>query len=150
MRFPRNKPFGSKCSFVLALLFAVLLLSHSPLLAQDDWNPEDETEVSEKSPSEPMEAGNNDVRTVDVEPSIHEVQVLGGTIFIDFTIPYDGIVELKLLNSDGKRVYHSHFIRNKGNNQIKLQPRLHTEKKETYTYYFQYKGFTRTSSFSYP
>lgn len=129
------------------LLLGLLLFAAAPMRAQDveDDDLEDFDEDKPRAGASSAKRGE-----VDTEPYLNEVQVLGGTLFLGFDLPYDGVVEIKLINDQGKVVFHNHFVKKIGVNHIRLTPKLEAEERRTYYYYFQYKGHVLEGQFRYP
>lgn len=128
------------------LLLGLLLFAAAPIRAQD-LEDDDLEDFDEEKPRAAASAKRGEV---DTEPYLNEVQVLGGTLFLGFDLPYDGVVEIKLINDQGKVVFHNHFVKKIGVNHIRLTPKLEAEERRTYYYYFQYKGHVLEGQFRYP
>ena len=141
-----NRRLGRKCRVALLWL---LLLAALPTLAvgqvDDDLDLDDLEETDEDRRVAPVAGGQ-----LDTEPYLNEVQVLGGTLYLGFDLPYDGIVEIKLTDENDRRVFHAHFVKKMGVNQIRLSPRIEIDERRTYNYYFQYKGHVIEGQFRYP
>ncbi len=134
-------PSGWKFLFVWLLLLPAWAVAQT----DDDLDLDDLDETEEGRRSVPVAGGE-----VDTEPYLNEVQVLGGTLYLGFDLPYDGVVEIKLTDENGRRVFHAHFVKKMGVNQIRLTPRTEIEERRTYNYYFQYKGHVIEGQFRYP
>lgn len=78
--------------------------------------------------------------------TVEEVIVSGETIKIDYTIPFEGYLEVYILNMKGKRLGTAAFIKPKGRHVARLS-RKSLRPGEQYIWLMVYKGGEYTGSF---
>lgn len=61
-----------------------------------------------------------------------------GILKLDFTIPFGGVVEIQLFESDGKMVYHNRYVREEGGGSISIR-RDGFKSGESYSFLLKYK-----------
>lgn len=86
-------------------------------------------------------------KEIDTTPTLHGAQQEGSQMLISYLIPFDGVVEVKLYNKDGRRIWREQYDRPQGENIIKLKiDKL--EPGEEYKYTVFYKGHLMEDKFT--
>ena len=120
---------------VLVLFF--FTFSYSFLSAQDTLPSETATQ---SMPSPASKSSYPDIESLTA--NFH-----GPILDLDFTLPFPGVVELKLIDTDGELLWETYYDDTLGHNHIKLD--FHTlEKHHLYHYDVIYKGHHHETDFS--
>lgn len=104
---------------------AVKPAATKPKAAPTDSTAEDENALPQIAADKPLVLG---------APNLDDPDY----ILLPYDLPYSGVVEIRLLNPDGKQVHRDQFVHQVGPNVIRLK-RSGFKKPGLYTYYLYYK-----------
>lgn len=86
---------------------------------------------------------------VDARIALKGAEVQGSFIIISYEIPYSGMVEIRLFNSDGQKIWQNQYADTFGKNRIVLKTSKFNPG-ETYGYQLNYKRDQVTQNFIVP
>jgi hypothetical protein len=87
-------------------------------------------------------------KAIDTSPTVKEVVANRERLKISYQIPFDGVLELKIFNSDSVKIYHENHIGVLGLNTIRVK--FKNPKSGSHTYLIEYKGHQLTGKFDIP
>lgn len=88
-------------------------------------------------------------RLVDAKILLKGVEYSGSVIIINYEIPYSGMVEIRLFNKSGEKIWQSQYPNKYGENRIVLKAEKFAPG-ETYAYQLNYKTDEVTSQILVP
>ncbi|MEM7038102.1 MAG: hypothetical protein AAF570_14050, partial [Bacteroidota bacterium] len=81
---------------------------------------------------------NEGSRLVDAKIDLKGAQVQGAYVVIEYEIPYSGMVEIRLFDKEGQKIWQNQYPDKYGENKIILKASAFNPG-ETYTYALNYK-----------
>jgi hypothetical protein len=103
--------------------------------------------AQKETPSGTIDDLNRPDAPAEVSINILSSEYSAGALVIEYEIPYDGIVDFKIMNQDGLKKFHHQYNAKKGTNKIRVKPM--NASMGNYTYQMYYKGFKAEKSFTY-
>lgn len=92
---------------------------------------------------------NEGSRLVDAKLDYQGHELKGAYVVINYEIPYSGVVEIRLFDQDGEKIWQNQYAHSYGTNQIVLKAgKFHPG--ETYAYRLNYKRDEITSDLVIP
>lgn len=80
------------------------------------------------------------IRPVELNMHLEQPMLAEGIVTLQYTLPYGGVVEVRLLNEEKKILWQNQYINNDGQNKIRFKSK--TLSPGTYTIWVLYKGRT--------
>lgn len=103
--------------------------------------------AQKETPSGTIDDLNRSEAPAEIAINILSSEYSNGALKIVYEIPYDGIVDFKILNQEGLKKFHNQYNAKKGTNKIRIKPM--NASMGNYTFQMYYKGFKVEKSFTY-
>jgi hypothetical protein len=87
-------------------------------------------------------------KEIDTSPTVKEVVANRERLKITCQLPFDGVLELKIFNSDSVKIYHENHIGLLGVHTLRVK--FKNPKSGSHTYLLEYKGHQLTGKFDIP